>query len=403
MKSQAAVLALPDGGTVWQGNPGLMRGRETAGHDLARRLVLVVLGMTFFALAALMWPSQASAQLACDAPGCRPLCVSGEPFSPGAPNVPLFALTALKTGEGDGTFTVTAENPYKGASYNDAPGNKNRECATQRPDEDVWDVKHWCTFHCEHRHYFVNPGGTPQPATAWATAIDGVGSFLGWTDDSSCVPPAALTRDKLACVQIMSENRTITAEFGADADPTPPTAPVIERTATQRNTVTFAITTPSEDEWLYGYEVRVNDALRTRVRADVATFTIANLLCSTPYAFRIDAYDAEHVTPSNVVNATTSTCPKVAPNAVFHVKPARRERQKSAFFHWGARRGGVDLPQHSFKSRCKVDKRRWTKCSAVNGKTVRKLKPGWHTFRVKVGDSQGWDRTPAIWRWQVRR
>jgi len=383
----------------------LTGGRETTANDLARRVVLVVVGTTFFALAALMWPSQAAAQTGfCAEPGCRPLCVSGVDDAAGE-NIPLYAVTLAKTGAGDGTFSVTAQNPYAGASYN-SPANKNRECATQRPGEDVWDVKHWCTFHCEHRHYFVVPGGRPQPATAWITAAEASGSdFLGWTNlAEGCAPPASLARGREVCVQKMDEHRTVTANFGTTPDATPPTAATIARAATKRNTVTFAVTTASTDEtWLGGYEVYVNNALRTRIRRDAATFTIANLFCNTNYTFRIDAFDSASSTPSNEVAAKTSTCPKVAPNAVFHVKPARRTRQKSAFFHWGARRGGVDLPQHAFKSRCKVDRRRWTKCSALSGKTVRKLKPGWHTFRVKVGDNQGWDRTPAIWRWQVRR
>jgi len=389
----------------------LTGGRETTANDLARRVVLVALGMTLFALAALMWPSQAAAQTSlCAAPGCRPLCVAGVDEAADE-DIPLWALTLAKTGSGDGTFAVTAENPYAGASYN-SPENKVRECATKRSGEDVWDVKHWCTFHCEHRHYFVTPGGRPQPATAWVTATAEAGSFfLSWTAvDVACRPPAALSRSKLTCVQTMDDkDRTVTADFGESPDATPPSAPTIARTGTNKNSVTFAITTVSTDEtWLGGYEIFVAPqtdprVLRTRVGPGATTFTVANLLCSTDYTFHVEAYDSASSTPSNVVNAKTSTCPKVAPNAVFHVKPARRTRQKSAFFHWGARRGGVDLPQHAFKSRCKVDKRRWTKCSAVNGKTVRKLKPGWHTFRVKVGDAQGWDRTPAICRWQVRR
>ena len=366
--------------------------------------MLVVLGLTFFALAALFFPAQADAQTFCAAPGCRPLCVAGEDQAAGE-NIPLHALTVAKIGAGDGTFVVTALNPYKGASYN-TPENKIRECATKRPGEDVWDVKHWCTFHCEHRHYFVTPGGRPQPATAWTTATaDGTSFFLGWTADSSCVPPAALIRHRLACVQVMNQPKTITADFAASPDTTQPSAPVIEPTGVKRNTVTFAITTPAADEWLYGYEVHVNDELRTRVRADATTFTIANLLCSTSYAFQVKAYDSapENDAPSNVVNAKTNACPKVPPNGVFHLKPPRRTKQKSAFFHWGARRGGVDLPQGSIKSKCRLDKRKWVTCSAVQGKTVRKLKPRWHTFRVRVGDAQGWDQTPAVWRWRVRR
>lgn len=386
-----------------------LTGRETTANDLARRVVLVVLGLTFFALAALMWPSQASAQIACEPPGCRPLCESGFDADSNQ-TVPLYTLTAGRTGAGDGTFAVTALNPYAGATYN-SPANKDRECAKDEDMNEIWDVEHWCTFHCEHRHYFVQPGGLPQPATAWVTATaDGSSHFLGWTVlDEACRPPAALSRSKLTCVQTMDEHKTVTANFGTSPDATPPSAPTIARTGTNRNSVTFAITTASTDEtWLGGYEIFVAPqtdprVLRTRVGPSATTFTVANLLCSTDYTFQVEAYDSASSTPSNEVTAKTNSCPKVAPNAVFHLKPPRRTRQKSAFFHWGARRGGVDLPQHSFNSRCKVDKRRWTKCSAVSGKTVRRLKPGWHTFRVKVGDNQGWDRTPAIWRWQVRR
>ena len=208
-----------------------MRGRETAANDLARRLVLVALGMTFFALAALMWPAQADAQIeACsqsNPAGCRPLCVAGEPFSPGAPIVPLFSLTVAKTGDSDGTVDVTAENPYKGATYN-PPENKDPECAKDPDTDGVWDVKHWCTFHCEHRHYFVNPGGTPQPATAWITPTEeSVADFRGWTSDSVCRPPAGLGRSKLTCVQRMDANKTVTANFSVAEDTEPPSAATI--------------------------------------------------------------------------------------------------------------------------------------------------------------------------------
>jgi hypothetical protein len=375
-----------------------MRGRETAGNDLARRLVLVVLGMTFFALAALMWPSQASAQLpvcpgsTLPAPGhstCRPIC-----------ELPSFQLTTSSVGAGAGTFTATAPAPYDPAPYQT---KGDTECAVPA-DTNTWNVKQACTFHCVHWHTFVEVVGLPQPSTARVTATATSGHFLGWTPASGCRPPTS-NPDRRLCVVKVDEPKTVTANFGTDPDAQPPTAATIAVTSTGIFSVTFQLVAAATDvEWLGGYEVIANGELLTRVNpAGAETVTVSNIRCDTNYTFRLDAFDSVHATPSNEVAAKTSTCPKVAPNAVFHVKPARRTRQKSAFFHWGARRGGVDLPQHAFKSRCKVDKRRWTKCSAVNGKTVRKLKPGWHTFRVKVGDSQGWDRTPAIWRWQVRR
>ena len=147
----------------------------------------------------------------------------------------------------------------------------------------------------------------------------------------------------------------------------------------------------------------MNDVLRSRVGPDATSFSVGSLLCNTLYRIRLVAFDSKNETPSNEVSAKTNACVKVPPNGYFHVKPARRTRDKTAFFHWGAKRNGVELRPRNFKSRCKVDRRKWTRCSAVTGKTVRRLKPGWHTFRVKVGDAQGWDRTPAVWRWRVRR
>ena len=392
----------------------LTGGRETTANDLARRVVLVALGMTFFALAALMWPSQASAQIeACSSTnpdGCRPLCIEG--YDPGYGNMPesttpSYTLTTASSG-GTGTFHVTAWNSWQGEFYNPVKGSQ--ECASDNGGG-TWKVKRKCTFHCEHRHFWITDTSTgivvgmPQPSLARITATPDSGFHLGWTVESGCVPPTDISVPRDRCAQIkMEQDRTVTALFGVTDDSVAPTLATFERTSVQRNRVTFTITDPSEDEtWLGGYDVAVNGVLRTRVRADAPTFTVANLLCKTQYTFQLRAFDAANETSSNIVNATTSACPKVPPNGYFHVKPPRRTKQKSAFFHWGAKRGGVELGPRAFKSRCKVDKRRWTKCSAVNGKTVRKLKPGWHTFRVKVGDAQGWDRTPAICRWQVRR
>lgn len=370
------------------------------GDERGRRLLLVTLGMGFFVLALLAWPSQARAQTQCDQPGCRPLCVSGEDAA-AKENIPLYTLTAAK--QGDGEFAVTARNPYAGASYN-SPANKERECATRQGDTDVWDVKHFCTFHCEHRHYFVNPGGRPQPATARVTPTATVGSFfLGWTPESNCSPPASTSFHRNVCAILVNDHKTVTADFGLGEDTQAPTAPAIAVTARQAFKVSFSLTPATDDRWLGGYEVFLDDVLRTRVGPAATAFTIANLFCQKAYSFRVDAFDSSNETGSNVVNATTTKCPKVPPNGVFHVKPAKRTKAKQAFFHWGARRGGADLPQRSFKSKCRVDKKRWHRCSSVNGKTVRKLKPGWHTFRVRVGDAQGWDKTPAVWRWRVRR
>lgn len=373
------------------------------GDERGRRLPAVTLGIGFFALVLLAWPSQASAQVQCEPPGCRPLCVAGpDPASSPTPT-PLYTLAPLRTGPGDGTFEVTAQNPYGGASYNTNKGP--RECASYNAEDAVWEVKHWCTFHCEHRHYFVNPGGMPQPATARVTPVPAEGSFfLGWSEDSACSPPAAPGLSRLICAIRMNQHRTITATFGLAEDSEPPDpAPVLTVNKRLKFQIEFTIQHSEDETWLGGYDVYRNDTLYTRFGPGQATYRATGLLCNTQYAFRVEAFDSKNFTASNTVTPRTTACPKVPPNGVFHVKPPRRTKAKQAFFHWGARRGGADLPQRSFKSKCRLDKKRWQRCSSVNGKTVRKLKPGWHTFRVRVGDSQGWDRTPAVWRWRVLR
>ncbi len=51
---------------------------------------------------------------------------------------------------------------------------------------------------------------------------------------------------------------------------------------------------------------------------------------------------------------------------------------------------------------CRLDKQKyWKKCTP--GKTYRKLKPRVHTFRVRAGSTGGWDKTPATWRWTVKK
>ena len=55
----------------------------------------------------------------------------------------------------------------------------------------------------------------------------------------------------------------------------------------------------------------------------------------------------------------------------------------------------------SFKSQCKLDKQAWVSCR--NGKRYTRLKPGYHTFRVKAGNAGVWDKTPASYTWKIRK
>ncbi len=63
-------------------------------------------------------------------------------------------------------------------------------------------------------------------------------------------------------------------------------------------------------------------------------------------------------------------------------------------FHWGANRGPV-------RYQCRLDGRLWKKC--FPGRTYRRLKPGKHVFRVRAYDAAGADKTPATYRWTIRR
>ncbi len=89
------------------------------------------------------------------------------------------------------------------------------------------------------------------------------------------------------------------------------------------------------------------------------------------------------------------------PNTVLLSKPPKSTKSKSATFYWGAKTGTNPVKNPS-KSQCKFDKARsWTTCRP--GKTYKKLKPGTHTFRVRVGNANGWDATPAVYSWKVRK
>lgn len=381
-----------------------MRERETAASDVARRFALVALGMTFFALALLAWPSQASAQgLPPCPPGstqvlppghtqCRPVCEE-----------PAAQLTVHSSPSGIEGFTVSAWSPYYPSEYQ---LRGPRECATEsETSAGTWEVKQFCqTVHCIHWHLQV-VGGKPVPATAVVTPPpDAASSFFhGW--DAGCTPSKRPAVSRLACSVLVDVDRTVTGTIGTSADSSPPSQPAIELVKRLRQNLDFRIKTPSTDDiWVGGYEVYGNDVLLTRVRLGQQVFRVPNLICNKSYRWRIEAFDSQAATASETISAKTRACLRIPPNGYFHLKPPRQTRKKSAAFHWGAKRNGKEITNPwAFKSRCRLDKGLWRRCSSVNGKVVRNLKPGWHTFRVRVGDGQGWDPTPAVWRWRVLR
>jgi len=88
-------------------------------------------------------------------------------------------------------------------------------------------------------------------------------------------------------------------------------------------------------------------------------------------------------------------------NTVLLTKPAKVTRSRRASFGWGAKLDGVY--KSNFKSQCRLGSKPWGTCRP--GKTYTKLKPGYHTFRVRVAqtNTSRWDKTPASYTWRIKR
>lgn len=88
-------------------------------------------------------------------------------------------------------------------------------------------------------------------------------------------------------------------------------------------------------------------------------------------------------------------------NTVLLSKPPKSTKGKTAIFYWGAKNKSNKFVK-TYKSQCKLDKAKsWTTCKP--GKTYKKLKPGTHTFHVRVGNADGWDKTPVSYSWKVKK
>ena len=380
-----------------------MRVRETTHRPGALvRLAVIAAGAVVAFLATLSYAQPAHAQvLPCPPPGhpsCRPICEIDASH-------PAADLTGTIAGTGSGVLQASAKNPYKGAFDNANKGTD--ECATSTgtgPPSWTWNVKRWCGFHCEHWHTTVFPGtpggGTPYPATAILTAVPNVGSyFLGWAA-GNCATPTKPADPRLGCAVFMDADKSVQANLSTTQDATPPTAPVIAKGTVKQFSIQITWPTPGTDEtWLGGYEVYRNGVLYGRRGTSAPGITATGLLCNTSYSWKVRSFDgANESVDSNVLVIKTGACAKVPPNTVLHVKPPLRTSSHVAYFHWGAKRNGVELSH--FKSQCRKGKGQWRRC--FPGKTYRNLRSGYHTVRIRVGDAQGWDRTPIKYTWYVR-
>ncbi len=88
-------------------------------------------------------------------------------------------------------------------------------------------------------------------------------------------------------------------------------------------------------------------------------------------------------------------------NTVLTKKPVKTTKSTTAVFSWRAKRTDGTFTG-SFNAQCRIDRQRvWKTCG--RSKTYKKLKPGAHTFRVRVGEANRWDPTPAVHTWKVKK
>jgi hypothetical protein len=199
----------------------------------------------------------------------------------------------------------------------------------------------------------------------------------------------------------MLTDHSVTAHFGTDT--AAPTAPGLSGQPVGPYSVNLSWS-PSSDQWLAGYDVYQGSTLVDRVGAGTTTYKVENLQCRSNYSFRVEAFDPSNNSASSApVSVRTGACigespsGRPVPNTIIHVKPPRSTRARSAFFHFGGR-GSV----LATRFQCRLDRGRWRSCPGRTGKRYRSLRRGYHTFYVRAGNANGFDRTPARWRWRIR-
>lgn len=259
------------------------------------------------------------------------------------------------------------------------------------------EVQALCEFHCQHDH---------TPPYPWTVRLyPTAGHIVGW--NATCVPAKdAPQSDCVVQMPAPGQATSALARFGPAPDAVPPAPFSASVSGVGSYTMTVSWTPSGDENWLGGYDIFNGGTKLLRVGPGTTTARLEALTCQTTYNIRVEAFDTRNRTPSNTVAATTGACigssDTRAPNTIFHVKPPKSTRSRTASFHWGA--------NEASRYRCKLDRRVWTKCKLSDpyvlsmGKTYRRLKPGYHTFRVRAIDRAGnADPTPSVYRWRIRR
>ena len=351
---------------------------------------------------ALLLPAEASAQFPpsttgadyCSSSSARGVFTQSRPnryvdvrFLPGGPGTVYASMYGTNAWE-----CLQSATPGTGPGGPGIPATCTTDC--------VLTTQTVCEFHCQHDH--IAPYG-------WTVRLDAAETagayFLGWT--AACIPKKDTPQSScVVSTDILADRQTVIARFGPVQDTAPPTKPMLTVTSVGSYTASLSWTPSSDDHWLGGYDVYDGATLLTRVAPGAPTSTnLQSLRCATAYNFKVVAYDTRNRTESDVVTRTTGNCAApqdtTRPNTVFHVKPGKLTRSRTAYFHWGA--------TEASRFRCKLDRGRWTKCNrsdpyrTLMGKRYRNLKKGYHTFQVKAIDRAGnADLTPAKYRWRIR-
>jgi hypothetical protein len=347
-------------------------------NRVMKRLIisLVLAGATLVAL-----PSTASAQIPAESWGANDECRDASPGGIKAPKPRAFINLGV-----NGSGSVAIGMYGTGA-----------ECVLTRPQtappNSRFEIQTVCEFHCGHNHT------SPYPWTVQLVPAASPGAFfVGWT--ANCTPIKVTPRSW--CIVRMNEDHTVTADFDSLPDTQAPTPSSASAAAAGPYSADVSWTR-SSDARLAGYDIYQGSTHIARTTAATTSFKVENLFCETNYTFRVDAYDwSGNSAPGSPAVARTGPCIRsggagARPNTILHVKPPRSTRARGAFFHFGTT-GSVRATRYQ----CKLDRGRWRSCPGRTGKRYRSLRRGYHTFYVRAGNANGFDRTPARWRWRIR-
>ena len=367
------------------GEAGVKRSRKKTAGRFGGALVLALTAL------ALLAPADASAQIAPQPWGGNDYC-SGR-------SAPSGVFTAANDGWSFLNIAFTGSGSLAASMWGTQADGCFRPSQPTCSSNCQIEAQALCEFHCQHDH---------TPPYPWIVRLAPTSGFVVSWAGTTCVPAKdAPQSDCIVQMAAPGGTTTATARFAPAPDAVPPApAPSVSVSGVGSYTMNVSWSPSNDDNWLGGYDIYNGATRLLRVGPFTTSTRLEALSCQTTYNIRVEAFDTANRTPSNTVAARTGACigssDTRAPNTVFHVKPPKVTRSRTASFHFGA--------TERSRFRCKLDRRVWAKCKLSDpyvlsmGKTYRRLKPGYHTFRVRAVDRAGnVDRTPAVYRWRIRR